>query len=103
MFCNSCKKDEQFGWVCGDDIACENINNAQADDSFDIIRLAPSDYCKVIYCYGNEMTGEQAAKEADDYFWNEWLKGNPYKSPTLLKIQFFFKLFNLSNASYPIL
>jgi len=28
LFCNSCRKDEQFDWVCGDDIACENISNA---------------------------------------------------------------------------
>jgi hypothetical protein len=26
------------------------------------------------------MTSEAAAKEADDYFWQEWLKNNPYKS-----------------------
>ena len=80
LFCNSCRDDEQFSWVCGDDIACENFNNAQAGDGFAIIRLAPSDYCKIISSYGSEMTGEQAAKEADEYFWNEWLKNNPYKS-----------------------
>ncbi|MCL2029984.1 MAG: hypothetical protein FWG93_00400 [Oscillospiraceae bacterium] len=80
LFCNSCVKDEQFDWVCGDDIACENLNNAQTGDGFEIMRLAPSDYCKIIYSYGNDMTGEQAAKEADNYFWNEWLKSNPYSS-----------------------
>ena len=80
LFCNSCRKDEQFDWVCGDDIACENINNAQAGDGFDIIRLAPSEYLKVVYHYGDNMTGGQAAKEADDYFWDEWLKNNPYES-----------------------
>ena len=26
------------------------------------------------------MTGEQAAKEADEFFWNDWIKNNPYKS-----------------------
>ncbi|MCL2003503.1 MAG: GyrI-like domain-containing protein [Oscillospiraceae bacterium] len=80
LFCNSCVKDEEFDWVCGDDLACENLNNAKAGDGFEIIRLAPSDYCKIIYFYKNDITGEQAAKEADDYFWNEWLKNNPYTS-----------------------
>ncbi|HMM32886.1 MAG TPA: hypothetical protein PKB13_14045 [Clostridia bacterium] len=80
LFCNSCRKDEQFDWVCGDDIACENISKSQAGDGFEIIRLASSEYLKIVYSYGSEMTGEQAAKEADDYFWNEWLKNNPYES-----------------------
>jgi len=80
LFCNSCRQDEQFDYVCGDDIVCENINNTQAGDGFEIIRLAPSEYVKIVYSYGNEMTSEQAAKEADDYFWNEWLKNNPYES-----------------------
>jgi hypothetical protein len=80
LFCNSCRKDEQFDWVCGDDICCENINNAQAGDRFGIICLAPSDYLKIEYHYEGEITWEQAAKESDEYFWNEWLKSNPYKS-----------------------
>ena len=80
LFCNSCRKDERFDWVCGDDYACENLNDAEAGSGFDTIRLAPSDYVKIIYHFGNEMTGEQAAKQADDYFWDEWLKNNPYKS-----------------------
>jgi len=84
LFCNSCRKDEQFDWVCGDDIACENVNHAPAGDGFAIIRLAPSDYLKITVPCGNEigtgMTGEQAAREADEYFWQEWLKNNPYQS-----------------------
>jgi len=80
LFCNSCKKDEQFDWVCGDDIVCENINKAEAGDGFAIIRLAASEYLKVVYQYGSEMTSEEAAKEADNYFWNEWIKNNPYES-----------------------
>ena len=51
LFCNSCKKDEQFDWVCGDDIVCENINKAEAGDGFVIIRLAASEYLKVVYQY----------------------------------------------------
>ena len=80
LFCNSCRRDEQFDWVCGNDLACENNNYAPESEEFKIIRLAPSEYLRIEYSYGNEMTGEQAAKEADDYFWNEWLKNNPYKS-----------------------
>ena len=80
LFCNSCRKDEQFDWVCGDDIACENLAHAKAGNGLEIIRLAPSNYVKISYSYGNEMTGEQAAKEADEYFWNEWLKNNAYRS-----------------------
>ena len=80
LFCNSCQKDEKFDWVCGDDIVCENYSNAPAGDGFEIIRLAPSEYLKINYFYGSEITSEQAWKEIDDYFWNEWLKNNPYKS-----------------------
>jgi len=80
LFCNSCILDEQFDWVCGDDIVCENINNRQAGDGFEIIRLASSEYVKIVYTYGDAMSGDDAAKEADDYFWDEWLANNPYTS-----------------------
>ena len=80
LFCNTCVQDDVFDWVCSDDIACENINKIIADENFDIVYLAPSEYCKITYYYGGEMTPEQAAKEADDYFWEDWLKNNPYKS-----------------------
>ena len=80
LFCNSCVKDDQFGWVCGSDIACENINNAPPGDGLEIIRLGASEYIKTGYSYPSSMTSEQAFKELDDYFWNEWLKNNPYKS-----------------------
>jgi predicted transcriptional regulator YdeE len=80
LFCNSCQKDEQFDWVCGDDLACENLNDNKAGDGFEVINLAPSEYVKIVYHYGDNITGEQAAKETDEYFWNEWLKNNPYES-----------------------
>jgi len=80
LFCNSCRKDAQFDWVCGDDFACENVSNCQAGEGFEIVRLAPSEYCKIVCTYGDEMTGEKAAKEADEFFWNEWLKNSPYGS-----------------------
>ena len=80
LFCNTCVHDDQFGWVCGDDIACENVNNAPPGGGFEIIRLDASDYLKTSCPYGNGITGQQACKEMDDYFWNEWLKNHPYRS-----------------------
>lgn len=80
IFCNTCRNDKQFGFVCSDDLACENINNAQASDGFEIICLAPSEYLKIDYHYGSEITIEQAFKEIDNYFWNEWISKNPYIS-----------------------
>ena len=81
LYCNSCRYDEQIGtWIVGYDIACENVNHAQAGDGFEIVRLDPSEYLVIDYSYGEELTREQAWKEIDDYFWGEWLTNNPYES-----------------------
>ena len=74
LFCNSCRKDEQFDWVCGDDIACENINNVQAGDGFEIIHLAPSEYLMIDYFYGSEMTDEQLPRKLMNIFGMNGLK-----------------------------
>ena len=81
LFCNSCKLDGKTGgYVCGHDIACENINNTPAGDGFDIIRLYPSTYAVFDCFFDGGMTPVQAYQWIDDLYWGEWLKNNPYES-----------------------
>jgi len=81
LFCNNCRNDERLGmWVVGRDIACENRNNAQAGDGFEIVRLNPSEYLRIEYYYGDGLTREQAFNEVIDYFNDEWIRDNPYES-----------------------
>ena len=34
LFCNSCRKDEHFDWVCGDDIACDTDSHSKSWSAF---------------------------------------------------------------------
>ena len=81
LFCHTCVLDEQTGgYICGNDVACENINNVQAGDGFDVIHLEPSEYAIFDYSFGDGMSKVQASKKIDDIYWGEWLKNNPYES-----------------------
>jgi hypothetical protein len=81
LFCNTCVLDEQTGgYICGNDIACENINNIPAKDGYDIIHLEPLEYAIFDCFFDHELTMVQTLKKIDDIYWGEWLKENPYES-----------------------
>ena len=81
LFCNTCVLDEQTGgYICGYDIACENINNAQAGNGFNVVHIEPSEYAMFDCTFDHEMSKIQANKKIDDIYWGEWLKNNPYES-----------------------
>ena len=81
LFCHTCVLDEHTGaYICGYDIACENINNVQAGDGFDVVCLEPSEYAVFECSIEKEMTRVQVNKKIDDIYWGEWLKNNPYES-----------------------
>ena len=79
LFCNTCVRDEnEKCYVCGYDIACENLSGLKDYDEFEIVKLNPCEY--VIYdCeFVDETTLQNAHEKPDDLFWNGWLKENPY-------------------------
>lgn len=81
LFCNTCVLDEKTGgYICGYDIACENINNVQTGNGFDLIHLEPSEYVFFDCKFENEMSRIEANKKIDDIYWGEWLENNPYES-----------------------
>ena len=69
LFCNSCRYDESVKtYIAGADIACENINNVQAGDGFEIVHLDAAENLVIDYPYGSDVTREEAFKEVDEYF-----------------------------------
>jgi len=78
LFCNSCVKSENSeGWICGNDIACENVNGVTSDNDFEVVSLLPSEY---VFFDCNYEPSFNADKEIDDIYWGEWLINNPYES-----------------------
>ena len=79
LFCNTCvHSDDEKCYVCGYDIACENLNGAKAADGFELVRLGPCEYA--VYAFGCDAAMPDMHEISDDLFWGKWLKKNPYTS-----------------------
>jgi len=81
LFCNTCvRRDNEKCYVCGYDIACENLSGAKAGHEFEIVRLKPCEYAVFDCEFNNEISLPQAHEKPDRLFWDEWLKVKPYVS-----------------------
>lgn len=79
LFCNTCvRNDEEKCYVCGYDIACENLNNKEAMGEFEIVRLTSCEYAVFDCVFDSEAAIPDAHEKPDDLFWKVWLKENPY-------------------------
>jgi len=79
LFCNTCvRNEEEMCYDCCYDVACENLNKAEAGDEFEIVRLLPCEYAVYEFAYKKPMG--QAHEKSDDLFWGSFLKKNPYTS-----------------------
>lgn len=81
LFCNTCiRKEDEKCYICGYDIACENLIGSDTVGEFDIVRLNSCEYAVFDCTFDNETKLEQAHDKPDGIFWGEWLKDNPYVS-----------------------
>jgi len=81
LFCNTCVLDEATGgYICGNDIACENVNHAASGDGFEIVRLDTAMYAVFDCSFDGDITVARAFQQVDDIYWGEWLHSQPYES-----------------------
>jgi len=79
LFCNTCVRDEnEKCYVCGCDIACENLSGSQGCNEFEIVKLNSCEYIVYDCEFINETTLQNAHEKPDNLFWNGWLTENPY-------------------------
>lgn len=82
LFCYTCvRNDDEKGYVCSYDIACENLNGVEATDGFEIVQLNQCEYAVFDCEFDSETTMQDAHEKPDALFWDELLKENPYICP----------------------
>lgn len=81
LFCRTCRLYESTGgYICGHELACENVNHRRAGDGFDAVRLDACEHAVFDCSFDCEMTRVQAYKTIDGLYWDGWLRDNPYQS-----------------------
>ena len=81
LFCNTCvRNDNEKCYICGYDIACENLSGKKADAEFGVVKLSPCEYAVFTCEFDSETTLRDAHEKPDALFWNDWLKENLYTS-----------------------